>query len=160
MTIILRHNVPIEAVKTEQEVQSIKQLEDILNNQDSQAKLIGANGEQIDIPESLYQVLRHVVHAMASGQAVSLVPHSYEMTTQQAAEFLNVSRPYVIKLLEQGEIPYIKVGSHRRVCFEDLVRYKEQRDKKRREALNELTQFLQDEGFYDEKNEENDLGLL
>lgn len=148
---ILRHNVPIEAVKTEQEAQSIKQLEDILNKQGSQVKLIGTNGEQIDIPESLYQVLRHVVHAMASGQAVSLVPHSYEMTTQQAAEFLNVSRPYVVKLLEQGEIPYIKVGSHRRVCFEDLVRYKEQRDVKRSQLLKQLIEMSEEAGLYEEE---------
>ncbi|KAB8332401.1 helix-turn-helix domain-containing protein [Scytonema tolypothrichoides VB-61278] len=151
MTMILRHNVPIEAVKTEQEAQSIKQLEDILNKQGSQVKLIGTNGEQIDIPESLYQVLRHVVHAMASGQAVSLVPHSYEMTTQQAAEFLNVSRPYVVKLLEQGEIPYIKVGSHRRVCFEDLVRYKEQRDVKRSQLLKQLIEMSEEAGLYEEE---------
>ncbi|NMG22234.1 helix-turn-helix domain-containing protein [Brasilonema bromeliae] len=151
MTTILTHNVPIEAVKTEQEAQSIKQVEDILNSQGSQVKLIGTNGEQIDIPESLYQVLRHVVHAMASGQAVSLVPHSYEMTTQQAAEFLNVSRPYVVKLLEQGEIPYIKVGSHRRVCFEDLVRYKEQRDKKRSQLLKQLIEMSEEAGLYEEE---------
>jgi excisionase family DNA binding protein len=71
------------------------------------------------------------------------------MTTQQAADFLNVSRPYLIKLLEQGEIPYIKVGSHRRIRFEDLMEYKQQRNSKRREGLKELTEFLQDEGFYD-----------
>ena len=57
------------------------------------------------------------------------------MTTQQAADFLNVSRPYLIKLLEQGEIPYIKVGSHRRIPFPDLMKYKEQRDMKRSQLL-------------------------
>lgn len=57
------------------------------------------------------------------------------MTTQQAADFLNVSRPYLIKLLEQGEIPYIKVGSHQRIPFTDLMKYKEQRDMKRSQLL-------------------------
>lgn len=74
------------------------------------------------------------------------------MTTQQAADFLNVSRPYLIKLLEQGEVPHIKVGSHRRIRFQDIATYKQQRDTKRRQHLNELTGFLQDEGFYNQES--------
>jgi excisionase family DNA binding protein len=133
----------------EEEAQALKELEHILRVEGSQTKLIGGNGEQITIPNSVYQVLLQVIQAMASGQAISIVPLEREMTTQQAADFLNVSRPYLIKLLEQGEIPYIKVGSHRRIRFEDLMEYKQQRNTKRREGLKELTQFLQDEGFYD-----------
>ncbi|WP_342001099.1 helix-turn-helix domain-containing protein [Chlorogloeopsis sp. ULAP02] len=140
----------------QQEVESIKQLARILTHESSQAKLVGANGEEIYIPESLCQVLCQVFSAMASGKAISIVSQEQEMTTQQAADFLNVSRPYLIKLLEQGEIPYIKVGSHRRVRLEDLRKYKEQRDSKRRKGLKELTQFLQDEGFYDEESYELD----
>ncbi|MBE9105851.1 helix-turn-helix domain-containing protein [Nostoc cf. edaphicum LEGE 07299] len=132
------------------EAQSIKELERILSVQGSQAKLVGANGEQIIIPDSIYQVLLQIVHAMASGKAISIIPQQQELTTQQASELLNVSRPYLIKLLEQGDIHYIKVGSHRRVRFDDLMKYKQQRDIKRREGLKELTQFMQDEGFYDE----------
>lgn len=147
---ILRQNTPTEPVMAQQEeVQSIKQLERVLKTEGLQAKLVGGNGEQITIPNSVYQVLRDVVHAMALGHAISIVPQNHEMTTQQAADFLNVSRPYLIKLLEQGEIPYIKVGSHRRIRFEDLMEYKQQRNSKRREGLKELTEFLQDEGFYD-----------
>ena len=82
---------------------------------------------------------------------MSLVPLKQELTTQEAANLLNVSRPFLIKLLEQGEIPYIKVGSHRRIRFEDLMAYRQQRDLKRRQSLKELTQFSQHEGFYDEK---------
>jgi excisionase family DNA binding protein len=73
------------------------------------------------------------------------------MTTQEAADILNVSRPYLIKLLEQGEIQYIKVGSHRRVNLLDLMKYKEERDKKRHKGIKELSQFLQEEGFYNEQ---------
>lgn len=83
---------------------------------------------------------------------MSLVPLEQELTTQEAADLLNVSRPFLIKLLEQGEIPYIKVGSHRRIRFEDLIAYKQQRDLKRRQSLKELIHFSQDEGFY--KSEE------
>ncbi|WP_334861327.1 helix-turn-helix domain-containing protein [Nostoc sp.] len=131
------------------EAESIKELERILSVKDFQAKLVGANGEKINIPEPIYRVLLQVVHAMASGKAISIIPQQQELTTQQAAEYLNVSRPYLIKLLEQGEIPHIKVGSHRRVRFDDLMNYKQQRDVKRDQLLTELTQISQEAGFYE-----------
>ncbi|MBD1832337.1 helix-turn-helix domain-containing protein [Cyanobacteria bacterium FACHB-472] len=147
---MLRHIVPMDSVTNpQQEAQDIKQLQRILNLENSQLKLVAANGEEIYIPESVHQVLREVVHAMSLGQAISIVPHKCELTTQEAADLLNVSRPYLIKLLEKGELPYITVGTHRRIRSEDLMKYKEQRDTKRREGLKELTQFLQDEGFYE-----------
>lgn len=147
---MLRHNVPVESfMSLQQEAHSIRQLDHLLSFEVSQARLVGANGEAIQIPDSVYQVLRQAVHAMALGQAISIVPQEQELTTQQAADFLNVSRPFLIKLLEQGEIPHIKVGTHRRIRSQDLMRYKEQRDIKRQEGLKELTQFLQDEGFYE-----------
>lgn len=157
MTIILGNSASVESVVAqEKEAQTFNELERILQIEGSKVKLLAANGEQIDIPESLHQVLHHVVQAFVKGRIISIIPENCEMTTQQAADFLNVSRPYLIKLLEQGEIPHIKVGTHRRVRFQDLMKYKEQRDMKRRQALQELTQFLQDEGFYDEENCELD----
>lgn len=142
--------MPLESVIAQkQEADSIRKLEHILSLQGSSAKLVGANGDAITIPESVYQVLRQVVHAMALGQAISIAPQEQEMTTQQAAEILNVSRPYLIKLLEQEAIPYIKVGSHRRVRYEDLIIYKQQRDAKRSNCLDELIQESQDMGLYE-----------
>ncbi|MUL34867.1 helix-turn-helix domain-containing protein [Gloeocapsopsis dulcis] len=117
----------------------------------SSAKLVGSDGEATLISESIYQVLHQVVQAIKAGQSITVVSQDQELTTQQAADLLNVSRPYLIKLLEQGEIPHIKVGTHRRVRFQDLMQYKEQRDRKRRKAMKELTQFLQEEGFYNEE---------
>ncbi|WP_407896283.1 excisionase family DNA-binding protein [Scytonema sp. NUACC26] len=73
------------------------------------------------------------------------------MTTQQAADFLNVSQPYLIKLLEQGDIPYIKVETHRRIPFRDLMTYKQQRDIKRRQALQELIEMTEEAGLYEEE---------
>jgi excisionase family DNA binding protein len=151
-----KHSVLSESVISPQlEAQSIE-LERILSVKGFQAKLVGANGEKVTIPEPIYQVVLQVVHAMASGKAISIIPQQQELTTQQAAEYLNVSRPYLIKLLEQGDINYIKVGSHRRVRFDDLMKYKQHRDTKRREGLKEFTQFLQDEGFYDEESSKLD----
>lgn len=145
-----RHKMPLEQVIAQkQEADSVRQLEQILSIQGSPAKLVGANGEATTIPESVYQVLRQVVHAMALGQAISIAPQEHEMTTQQAADILNVSRPHLVKLLEQEEIPYIKVGSHRRVRYQDLMIYKQRRDTKRSHFLDELIQESQDMGFYE-----------
>ena len=71
------------------------------------------------------------------------------MTTQQAANILGVSRPFLIKLLEQGEIPYSKVGTHRKIYLEDLINYKEKRDKQREEALDELINMTEELGLYE-----------
>ncbi|MEH1841199.1 MAG: helix-turn-helix domain-containing protein [Nostoc sp.] len=144
-----KYSVLSESVISPQlEAQSIE-LERILRVKDFQAKLVGANGEKITIPEPIYQVLLQVVHAMASGKAISIVPQEQELTTQQAAEFLNVSRPYLIKLLEQQEIPYITVGTHRRVRFQDLRKYKEQRDAKRDQLLQQLVDMSEEAGLYE-----------
>ncbi|MBD2531340.1 helix-turn-helix domain-containing protein [Nostoc flagelliforme FACHB-838] len=150
MAIISGQNLPLESVMAqEKETQSIKQIERLLKLEGSHPKLVGTNGEEIVIPDSVYQVLRQVVNAMALGQAISIVPQEQELTTQQAAEFLNVSRPYLIKLLEQGEIPYVTVGTHRRVRFMDLRRYKEQRDAKRHQFLQQLVEISEEAGLYE-----------
>ena len=75
---------------------------------------------------------------MAAGNAVAVLRRDAELTTQQAADFLNVSRPFLVDLLEAGTVPFRKVGTHRRVRFEDLRRYKDETDDARRSALNEL----------------------
>lgn len=146
---MLKHNNSYESIVPQQiEIQSLKQLESMLQMTGTRA-LIRLNEEQIAIPESVYQVLRQVVRAFVLGQSISIIPQQREITTQEAADFLNVSRPYLVKLLEQGEIPYIKVGTHRRVRFEDLKNYKELRDAERGHLLDQLTQESQDMGFYE-----------
>ncbi len=75
--------------------------------------------------------------------------HNLELTTQQSADILNISRSFLVKLLDEGSIPYIKVDSHRRIQLKDLMIYQEQRKVMRRQGLKELTQFLQEEGFYE-----------
>lgn len=80
------------------------------------------------------------------------MPKERKMTALEAADFLNVSYSFLIKLLEEGKIPYSKEGAHRRIHFQDLMRYKDQRNINRQQGLQELTQFLQDEGFYDEES--------
>ncbi|HLO87345.1 MAG TPA: helix-turn-helix domain-containing protein [Nostocaceae cyanobacterium] len=106
---------------------------------------------EITLPQSVYQALSHIVNLMASGKAVSIIYYSHELTTQQAADLLNVSRPYLIKLLEQGEIPYNTVGTHRRVPFDELMKYKKQRDTKRSELLQQLIELTEEEGLYEDE---------
>lgn len=132
----------------DREAPAIRLLERVLERETPEAKLVAPGGEEIPIPESVYQVLRQVIHLMAAGQAAYLVPLHRELSTQEAAELLNVSRPFLSKLLDQREIPFVQVGSHRRIHFKDLMEYKDRRVVRRREALSELTQLSQDEGFY------------
>ena len=134
---------------TENEVESIQHLDSILSSAISPAKLVGTDGEEISIPDAVYSVMRQAIHIMASGQAVSLVPLDCQLTLQQAADILNVSSSFLLKLLEQEKIPYIKASSHQRIQFKDLIAYKQQRGLERRQSLQELTQLSQDEGFYE-----------
>jgi len=131
------------------EEEELENLEQVMSQKPPQAKLVESNGKEFSIPESAYPVLHQVIQIIASGETVSVIPQKREVTTQEAAELLNVPRPYLIKLLEEGKIPYTKVGLHQYIRYEDVMAYKKQRDTQRREGLRELTQFLQDEGFYE-----------
>lgn len=139
-----------------QDAEQIKQLEDLLSATTNHPKLVDVNGREIPLPDAVYEALKSMVQAMAAGRAIRLVPTDYELTTQEAAEILNVSRPYLIKILNQGEIPYVTVGRNRRIRVQDLMQYKQKRDATRRQNLNNLTEFLQEEGFYGYDGESSD----
>jgi excisionase family DNA binding protein len=115
----------------------------------SQARLVGADGNEFEIPVPLYEVLVEAAKALRQGKAVTIVPTSHELTTQQAADVLNVSRPHLIHLLERSEIPFSLVGTHRRVRFEDVVQYRAKRSAMRRKILGDLTPEAQDLGIYE-----------
>ena len=98
--------------------------------------LAGARpGDQVELPEEVYLALRKIVDAMQSGLAVSVVPQTTRLTTQQAADLLNVSRPTIVKLLDEGEIPFEKAGTHRRVLLADLLEYRERRRERQYDML-------------------------
>ncbi len=104
-------------------------------------------GEEVPLPDSVYRVLKEAAHEVSKGHAVSVMAVQQELTTTQAADVLNVSRPYLIRLIDEGQIPSHKVGSHRRVRLDDVLRYKHERDAARREGLRRLTQYSQDIGL-------------
>ncbi|REL32988.1 helix-turn-helix domain-containing protein [Rhodohalobacter sp. SW132] len=107
---------------------------------------IEVQGEKdpIKIPVSALQHLNTIIDLMAQGKAVTVNPVDAEITTQEAADLLNVSRPYIVKLLEGGEVPFHKVGSHRRIKLKDFLAYKNQYKNKQREALDELAKQAQE----------------
>ncbi|MGM0672681.1 helix-turn-helix domain-containing protein [Thioalkalivibrio sp.] len=96
------------------------------------------DGTDLIVPRQAVSLLRDILAQMAQGNAVTIVPTHAELSTQEAASILNVSRPFVIKLLEQGEIPFRKAGTHRRIRYEDLMRYKARMDSDSREAMDAL----------------------
>jgi excisionase family DNA binding protein len=113
-------------------------------------QLVGPDGRHTILPHSLYLILNDAVRELAAGNGVSILPVTADLTTQRAADQLNVSRPFLIKLLEQGQIPFHLVGRHRRIYLRDLLMFKRRRDETAKRAVDDLSREAQELGFYDE----------
>ncbi len=147
-------------VATADDARSLERLRHVLEaTQSEDMQLVGADGQRLDIPQSVYELLRQTVPILADGDAVALEFLGEQVTVQAAADFLNVSEHYLVRLLEAGEVPSSsrlfhswdsvpEPGSRGYVRLSDLIRYKKQRDESRREALRELTQLSQELGLY------------
>lgn len=99
------------------------------------------NDEALVVPRAVAALLAQVLGFLANGQGVQLMPDDAMLTTQQAADLMNVSRPYLIGLLKTGAIRHQMVGTHRRIAFKDLMEYIRQDDQRRRGVLDELTEL-------------------
>ncbi|MGK7894876.1 MAG: helix-turn-helix domain-containing protein [Xenococcus sp. (in: cyanobacteria)] len=150
MAIANETNQPI--IPTEDEIklsrESSRLLAPLIRDRAStiQIKIVKEDGNEQDvvIPATTFHLLVDILSQMAQGNAVSIVPIHAELTTQEAADILNVSRPFLIKLIESQEIPCRKVGRHRRIRFADLMEYKQKTDSQRTKALDELAAQAQE----------------
>lgn len=97
----------------------------------------------VNLPRAAFDLLIDMLSQLASGHAVTVVPVHAELTTQQAADLLNVSRPFLVSLLEQGKIPFHRVGNHRRVRFQDLMEYRRLQTRESKSALADLANEAQ-----------------
>ncbi|MDQ8207377.1 helix-turn-helix domain-containing protein [Coraliomargarita sp. SDUM461003] len=133
---------------SEQDRQLLEKLNEVINGNERPV-LLGREGAHIHFPEPVFHHLTHIVRAMLQGQSVSVLAENEEFTTQAAANFLGVSRPHLVKVLEAGTIPFHRVGSHRRVSLSDLRQYQKLRDGERRQSLDALTKRVETAGYYD-----------
>ncbi len=135
---------------SESETAAIRELNSLLNEaQPTSGRLIGARGEEAEVPASVYALLQRIVHELARGRAVTVVSLHRDLSTQQAADLLNVSPPHLVKLLESGAIPFHTVGTHRRVRLEEVLAYRRRRSQARRMALTEMAREAQQMGLYE-----------
>jgi excisionase family DNA binding protein len=117
--------------------------------QRSRAKLVGPDGKTQNLPVSLYEFLVKLIGNLCEGQFVAIVQNDAQVTTVEGARMLGVSRQFLIKLLERGDIPHHMVGTHRRIYVRDLLAYKAKRDSNRRKILDDLTRAEAEDGLYD-----------
>lgn len=111
--------------------------------------MIGREGANVEVPEPLFHILTKAVRLLARGQAITITSANEEFTTQAAANFLGMSRPHLVKLLEEKKIPFHFVGTHRRVYLKDLQKFEALRNKERRDALDKLNERVIAAGLYD-----------
>src|SRR5699024_6978720 len=115
----------------------VQELANVLKSKNLPA-LVDSNGKRTELPKPIFDMLTDVVEQLQNGRSIIMMPEDETFTTQAAANFLGVSRQYLVNLLEDGEIDFYHVGTHCRVKFKDLRAYKQERDGKRREGLDKL----------------------
>jgi excisionase family DNA binding protein len=111
--------------------------------------LVGSEGEHATLPAPLYDLLKDIVQNLENGRSLVLMPEERQLTTQRAAELLGMSRPYLIRLLDAGEMPYHLVGKHRRIALRDVLSYSKRRAAGRRAALDKMARDAFEAGLYD-----------
>jgi excisionase family DNA binding protein len=149
-TVLERSDSLVEPKESEaHELEALSEQIVEMASQRQRAALIGPNGVRVDIPESAFEALLLIVRTMARGQAITLIPQGKELTTQQAADLLHVSRPHLVQLLDRGDIGHHMVGTHRRINIEDVLSFRRQLRTNRQRKLAELTRASEElEGGY------------
>jgi len=124
----------------------------------SEVKLVGPDGRAEILPNNLYSFLLRLLADLRAGQTVTLLQNRHELTTIEASKVLGMSRQFLVRLLERGEIPFHMVGTHRRMYARDVLAYKVKRDLSRRKTLDDLARAEHDEGIYDQVPEDFNAG--
>ena len=119
----------------------------ILRSPEHKAKLLGPRGQEIELPPAIFEALAAIAEALRDGNGVSVIPLPHLLTTSEAADLLNISRPYLVRLLDQGKIPFEKVGTHRRLRLGDVLTYRHQREEQRRDALGNMVRQAEELGL-------------
>ena len=135
--------------EVEQAKESSRTLAKYVNADRVQLSIKGSNSASDDfvLPGIVMQMLLDILSETSKGNAISVIPYHAELSTQEAASILNVSRPHLVKLLEQGQISFHKTGSHRRVFAEDVIEYKRKIDSDRKQSLDDLAELTQELGL-------------
>ena len=110
---------------------------------------IEETNDKIVVPLRALKLFGSILKAMSEGKPISIVPLATEVTTQKAAEILGCSRPHLVKMLEEGKIPFVKIGKHRRILYEDVMEYKKQMKAEQKKHLVEMMNLDEDLGIYD-----------
>jgi excisionase family DNA binding protein len=128
------------------DINMAQQSSDFLNkiSESSSVYFVGIKNDRVPLPPSAVKLLVEIMNQMAQGHTLTVVPQKDYITTQESADLLNVSRPFFVKLLESGKIPYKKVGNRRRILSEDVLKYKNNIQKKRVHVLQELVDQAQE----------------
>jgi excisionase family DNA binding protein len=111
--------------------------------------LTAADGLREQVPASMLRLLSAAAHQLAHGSSITLLAASQALTTKQAAALLGVSRPYLVRLLDRGDLPFYRVGNHRRIRLDDLLTYRAERQQQQERTLDELTALSDEYGLYD-----------
>lgn len=132
----------------------LDELATLLSRTPSNAALVTPDGSLVHLPPAVYQVLSQVITAMRAGRAITVAPLAQRLTTQEAADLLGISRPTMVKLLDDGKLPFEQPGRHRRIRLDDLLAYRDERRRERSQALDELVRQTDELGLYDEETPE------
>ena len=144
------------------DVHAIDAVRDVLESDGAHLTLRGESGVEVEIPEELHHVLRCAADAMRSGRAITVAPVNLTVTTQEAADFLGISRPSVVKLLNESRIPYERpaAGRHRRIRLSDLVDYQKRQRVEQSESLDAMVRIGESAGLYEDELPENYLEII
>ncbi|MFA5566133.1 MAG: excisionase family DNA-binding protein [Acidimicrobiia bacterium] len=146
---------PTDDLEERQELKALESLVDRIKRAPiepethGRAYLVGPDGSKLVLPNQVFEVIRNVVEVMTEGQSVIIAPVHQRLTTQEAAELLGISWPTLVKLLDEGEIPFEPLDRHRRILLTDVLAYQQQLMTNRREALDCLVEISEEVGLYE-----------